>query len=183
MALVPLFVIVFFSDDPRAIVYAAGIYFLAGASDVLDGFIARRFNMITWLGKILDPLADKLMTITVFICICIKGIIPWWLIALLFAKDFLMVLGGIKLYREVSGVFSANIFGKATTVLLVLGGITIMLFNHSLSHEVKLGFEIVAVIMSSLSFLSYLRLYINYKKHNDTSKLQECKKDSDTAKS
>jgi len=171
MCLVPIFVIVFFSGHEHAIAYAAGIYFLAGATDVLDGFIARRFNMITKLGKILDPLADKLMTITVFICITIRGIIPWWLIVLLFAKDLLMVLGGIKLYREVSGVFAANIFGKATTVLLVLGGITMMLFNDTLSPAFKFGFEIVAIIMSALAFVSYLRLYINYKKHNDTSKL------------
>ncbi len=171
MCLVPIFVVVFFSDKPHAMAYAAGIYFLAGATDVLDGFIARRFNMITRLGKILDPLADKLMTITVFICICIRGILPWWLIVLLFAKDFIMILGGIKLYREVSGVFAANVFGKATTVLLVLGGIAMMLFNEYLSPGIKLGFEIVAILMSFLAFSSYLRLYINYKKHNDTSKL------------
>ena len=171
MCLVPVFVLVFFSGHEYALSYAAGIYFLAGATDVLDGFIARRFNLITKLGKILDPLADKLMTITVFICITIRGIIPWWLIVLLFAKDLLMIIGGIKLYREVSGVFAANIFGKATTVLLVLGGIVMMLFEASLSPAFKFGFEIVAIIMSALAFISYLRLYINYKKHNDTSKL------------
>ena len=82
-----------------------------------------------------------------------------------------MILGGIKLYREVSGVFAANIIGKATTVLLVLGGITMMLFEESLSPAFKFGFEIVAIVMSALAFVSYLHLYINYKKHNDTSKL------------
>lgn len=171
MCLVPVFVLVFFSGHDHAIAYAAAVYFLAGATDVLDGFIARRFNLITKLGKILDPLADKLMTITVFICICIRGIIPWWLIVLLFAKDLLMVIGGIKLYREVSGVFASNVLGKATTVLLVLGGIVMMLFNDYLTPSFKLGFEIVAIVMSLLAFLSYLRLYVNYKKNNDTSKL------------
>lgn len=171
MCLVPVFVLVFFSGREHAMAQAAAIYFLAGATDVLDGFIARHFNMITKLGKILDPLADKLMTITVFICITIRGIIPWWLIVLLFAKDFVMILGGIKLYREVSGVFAANVFGKATTVFLVLGGIVMMLFNDSLSPTFKLVFELGAIIMSALAFVSYLRQYVNYKKHNDTSKL------------
>ncbi|MBR2181146.1 MAG: CDP-alcohol phosphatidyltransferase family protein, partial [Oscillospiraceae bacterium] len=81
MCLVPVFVVVFFSDSPHAYAYAAGVYALAGITDVLDGIIARKFNLITKLGKILDPLADKMMTITVFVCISIAGLIPWWIIA------------------------------------------------------------------------------------------------------
>ncbi len=171
MFLVPVFVFVFFSDEPHSIAYAAGVYALAGFTDVLDGFIARRFNLITKLGKILDPLADKLMTITVFICICIRGIIPWWVILLIFAKDLLLVIGGIKLYHEVSGVFASNVFGKAATVFLVLGGITMMLFNSVIHPVFKTAFNFVAIAMSLLAFFSYLRQYINFKKNHDTSKL------------
>ncbi len=171
MILVPVFVFVFFSDIPHATAYAAGVYLLAGLTDVLDGWIARHFNMITKLGKILDPLADKMMTITVFICITIRGIIPWWVILLLFAKDFLMILGGIKLYHEVSGVFAANVFGKAATVFLVLGGVTVMLFNDWLPLAFKNAFIYIAVAMSFLAFFSYLYQYIHFKRTKDTSKL------------
>lgn len=171
MILVPIFVLVFFSDAPHAMAYAAGIYALAGVTDVLDGIIARRFNMITKLGKILDPLADKLMTITVFVCITIRGIIPWWVILLLFAKDLLMILGGIKLYREVSAVFAANVFGKAATVFLVLGGIVMMLFNEWIPIAFKNAFIYVAIAMSFLAFFSYLYQYIHFKRTKDVSKL------------
>lgn len=171
MFLVPVFIFVFFSDEPHSIAYAAGVYALAGFTDVLDGFIARRFNLITKLGKILDPLADKLMTITVFICICVRGIIPWWVLLLIFAKDVLLVIGGIKLYREVSGVFASNVFGKAATVFLVLGGIIMMLFSASIHPAFKTAFNFVAIAMSLLAFFSYLRQYINFKKNHDTSKL------------
>ena len=171
MFLVPVFVAVFFSDIPHATAYAACVYALAGITDVLDGIIARHFNLITKLGKILDPLADKLMTITVFICITIKGIIPWWVILLIFAKDLLLIIGGIKLYREVSGVFASNVFGKAATVFLVLGGIVIMLFNSVIHPAFKIAFNIVAIIMSFLAFFSYLHQYIGFKKTRDTSKL------------
>ena len=171
MILVPVFVLVFFSDKPYAIAHAAAIYAIAGITDVLDGFIARHFNMITRLGKILDPLADKLMTITVFICITIRGIIPWWVILLIFAKDLLLIIGGIKMYREVSGVFASNVFGKAATVFLVLGGIVMMLFNSYIHPAFKTAFYLIAIIMSFLAFFSYLYQYIRFKKNRDTSNI------------
>lgn len=171
MILVPIFVWVFFSDLPNAMFISAGVYALAGLTDVLDGIIARKFNLITKLGKILDPLADKLMTITVFVCITIRGIIPWWVILLLLAKDLLMILGGIKMYREVSGVFAANFFGKATTVFLVLGGIVMMLFNDVIPAAYKSAFNYIAITMSFIAFFSYLYQYIHCKRTKDLSKL------------
>ena len=171
MVLVPCFIFTFFSGHPNAMLYSAGIYTLAGATDVLDGIIARRFNLITKLGKILDPLADKLMNITVFICITIRGIIPWWMIILIFAKDFLQVIGGVKLYRENSSVISANFFGKATTVFLVIGGVLIMVFEHHIPLLAKTIYLWIAVIMSIITFISYLRQYLRFRRSNDTSKL------------
>ena len=171
MCLVPCFVVTFFWDTPNAHLYAAGIYALAGITDVLDGIIARKFNLITKLGKILDPLADKMMTITVFVCICIAGIIPWWVILLLFAKDALLVIGGAKLYKEISSVFSANVMGKATTVFLVIGGIVIMVFDRVLPPIFKSVFSWIAIAMSFLAFFSYLYQYVHFKRTHDMSKL------------
>lgn len=168
MCLVPVFVVVFFSDSPHAYAYAAGVYALAGITDVLDGIIARKFNLITKLGKILDPLADKMMTITVFVCISIAGLIPWWIIALIFAKDFLQVMGGVKLYHEVSAVFQANVFGKLATVVLVIGGVLILLFDGIIPPVVRTVFAYVAVALSFLAFFSYLYRYLKFKKTHDT---------------
>ena len=69
LCLVPVFAVVFFSPDPNSHSWAALIYAVAFATDIADGYIARRFDMITKLGRILDPLADKLMTFTVIICV------------------------------------------------------------------------------------------------------------------
>ena len=168
MCLVPVFVVVFFSDSPHAYAYAAGVYALAGITDVLDGIIARKFNLITKLGKILDPLADKMMTITVFVCISIAGLIPWWIIALIFAKDFLQVMGGVKLYHEVSAVFQANVFGKLATVVLVIGGILILLFDGIIPAIVRTVFAYAAVVISFVAFFSYLCQYLKFKKTHDT---------------
>jgi len=173
MCLVPVFVIVFFSDSPNAHAYAAVVYGIAGITDVLDGIIARKFNLITKLGKILDPLADKLMTITAFVCIAIIDLIPWWAIILIFAKDLLLVLGGVKLYKEISAVFKSNILGKIATVFLVMGGVALLLFENTLASEVfiylRTGFAIIAITLSFLAFFSYLYEYYKFKKKHDTS--------------
>ena len=171
MALVPCFVFSFFSGHSHAMLHSAGIYALAGITDVLDGIIARKFNLITKLGKILDPLADKMMTITVFICITIRGIIPWWMIILIFAKDLLLVIGGVKLYHEISSVFAANSMGKATTVILVTGGILIMILENRIPPLAKNIFIWIAIIMSFLAFASYLYQYIHFKRTHDMSRL------------
>ncbi|MEG2137104.1 MAG: CDP-alcohol phosphatidyltransferase family protein, partial [Oscillospiraceae bacterium] len=73
LVLVPVFGVTFFGDSPAARYYAAAIYALAFLTDIADGWIARHFNQVTKLGRILDPLADKLMTFTVIICITVKG--------------------------------------------------------------------------------------------------------------
>ena len=171
MLLVPCFVFSFFSGTPQAMLNSAGIYALAGVTDILDGIIARRFNLITKLGKILDPLADKLMTITVFICITIRGIIPWWVLLLIFFKDILQIIGGVKLYHEISSVFSANYAGKATTVVLVLGGIIMMIFEDANPPVAKYIFIAIAAVMSLFEFSTYLYQYMQFKKTHDTSKL------------
>ncbi len=168
MLLVPVFILVFFSDSPDAYIYAAGVYALAGITDVLDGIIARKFNLITRLGKILDPLADKMMTITVLICITIKNLIPWWLLALVFAKDALLIVGGIKLYNERAAVFKSNLLGKLATVFLVTGGIIIILFQKHLSPIFETAYSFIAVVLSFLAFFSYIRQYYKYKKNHDT---------------
>ena len=146
MCLVPVFVVVFFSDSSHAYAYAAFVYALAGFTDILDGIIARKFNLITKLGKILDPLADKMMTITVF----------------------LLVLGGVKLYREMSAVFKSNILGKLATVVLVIGGIIILLFEKFLPGIFKSLFAGCAITLSFLAFFSYLYQYYKFKKTHDT---------------
>ncbi len=164
MCLVPVFVCFFFSKDPNGHFYAAAIYALAALTDILDGIIARKFNLITKLGIVLDPLADKLMTITVFICITIRGIIPWWIILILFAKDALLIIGGVKLYKDLSAVISANSFGKSATVVLVLGGIVLTLFPNVIPPLFRTVYLILALILSILAFITYLYQYINYQR-------------------
>jgi cardiolipin synthase len=74
---------------------------IAGLSDALDGFLARHYGWSTRLGAILDPVADKLFVMAVFIVFALKGSLPWWLVALVLGRDVVIVLGAIacRLWR------------------------------------------------------------------------------------
>ena len=95
--MVPLFVVLFFSDKHW---WALTVFVLAGLTDVVDGILARRNNWITNIGKILDPFADKLMQCVVLICLFIDAISPWWLLAICVLKEMLMGAGAIFLFKK-----------------------------------------------------------------------------------
>ena len=118
LLLIPVFVVVLFSGVPGAYYYAAGIFLLASLTDILDGYIARKYNQITKLGRFLDPAADKLMKVTAMICLTVLGIVPVWVIIALFAKELLMLCGGMLFYRRVSDFPTSNLFGKAAEFFL-----------------------------------------------------------------
>src|SRR5512135_3570468 len=83
------------------------LFALAAFTDGLDGFLAKRFNWTSELGKHLDPLADKLLLMTVFVCLSIDGLVPWPLTALVLLRDLVIVCGAIT-YRTLFGPLNGN---------------------------------------------------------------------------
>ncbi len=136
------------------------VYLLAFLSDLLDGFLARRYNWITSVGKVLDPLADKAMLIAAVICFYINGWLPLFMFLLIVGKEAAMVLGGAFLYtKEVvvyadwvgkfaAGFFTASVvtamlmhlpgFEGIGSLYLVLFGISIVLAFIALFHYARL---------------------------------------------
>jgi cardiolipin synthase len=74
-------------------------FILAGLTDGLDGFLARRFNWQSFFGSFVDPLADKLLIASSFISLALVGVLPWWLVALVFLRDFTISMGVLAWYR------------------------------------------------------------------------------------
>jgi cardiolipin synthase len=101
----------------RALIWFA----LAGASDGLDGFLARRFGWVSRFGSIVDPLADKLLLVTSYICLSIAGHLPVWLTVVVVGRD-LLLLGGAMVYRQVLGPFKVrpSLLGKLSTLLQIV---------------------------------------------------------------
>ncbi len=118
--LVPVFIIVVLSDISNANLYGMLIFILAGLTDVLDGQIARKYNCTSVLGKILDPLADKMMVASALICATIKGFIPLWISILYVVKELTQGIGGFCFYNKVKDMMPSNWLGKAATVMFYL---------------------------------------------------------------
>ena len=119
MCMIPVFASMYYSDmQPFSLL----VFLLAGATDILDGYLARKWNQITSFGKLMDPLADKLMTLTMIFCLMDTGYLPVWVLAVLVLKELMMVLGGLALLKGVKGqkiVVMANWAGKTATALLI----------------------------------------------------------------
>jgi cardiolipin synthase len=76
-----------------------GLFALAAFTDALDGFLAKRFGWTSELGKVLDPTADKLLLVTVFVCLSVVGLVPWWLTALVILRDLVILFGALTFIR------------------------------------------------------------------------------------
>ena len=113
--------------------YILGIVFftISGITDVLDGFIARKFNLISNFGKLLDPLAEKLTQISVLASFVAVDIIPFWILVIVILKELIMVVGASFLYGKDVVVYS-KWYGKLATVLFYLA-IVISLITKQLN--------------------------------------------------
>lgn len=90
----------------------------AGVSDFLDGYLARKWQQVTKLGAVLDPTADRLLTVVVVLALAIRGIIPWWLLAVLFARDIAVGIALLYAKRHKVSVPQVTLVGKAATFAL-----------------------------------------------------------------
>lgn len=143
---------------------AAIILVVSGITDCLDGFLARRFGWISQLGKVLDPAADKMTQITVFIMLAIRLPQYWYFFAVLFFKELVMlVLGGWLLKRGVK-IDGARWFGKIVTILFYVIAIALIFFGDKIpgwGHVAMLAAITVAAIVAGLM---YIPEFINYRK-------------------
>ena len=128
LILVPVFVRVFFSGMPYAKAAAAGIFLLAGLTDMLDGRLARKYNQITVLGKILDPLADKVLICSVLIMFVELEWMQAWVAIVMICRE--LVVTGLRAMAIDEGiVLAADKFGKAKTVMQIAAIIPLMLHH------------------------------------------------------
>ena len=111
--LIPIIIVYIVKDKYiEAFIYLT----ISGLTDVLDGFIARKYNFITNFGKLVDPLADKTTQVAILVTLALKNIIPMWILITVFVKEFAMVAGASFLYGK-ELVVSSKWYGKLATVL------------------------------------------------------------------
>lgn len=155
LLLIPVFV---WLISINRMMWALAVFAFASLTDILDGWIARRYNLITDFGKLLDPLADKLMVLSVMLSLALKGITPWAAIIILFVKEGLMMLGGILLLRKKVVVYSMPL-GKVAQFVTVLA--LLLCFFHerfdAIGTPVHLWTLWLGVGLAVLSFFYYAK--------------------------
>jgi cardiolipin synthase len=109
---------------------ALAIVLAAGLTDVADGTLARHFGMATQTGAYLDPVVDKIFLSAVYICLAVISSIPWWLVAEIFARDFLILaLSGAAMAFLRWRRFPPSVWGKASTFLQIFCALIVMIGN------------------------------------------------------
>lgn len=141
--------------------YGAGVLVLAGmaASDWIDGFIARRFNLMSKVGRILDPMADRFTLIVVAITMVATGVAPWWLVFSILVPDGILLVTTLALFRSHPGLPVSRV-GKFRTGLLLMG--TPLLLLAQMPRMVGTPLEITAIVILLLGCLGHWIASYNY---------------------
>lgn len=158
MCLIPIFAALYYSTFRP---WALAVYLLAAFTDFLDGYLARKWNQITSFGKLMDPLADKLMTLTMLFCLTDTGYLPLWVPVLLLVKEAVMVVGSAALLGGRKVVVMANWAGKAATVALIVA-VALIFPWHSMEVVRQIGRVLMyaAVAFSLYAMANYAWLYV-----------------------
>ena len=159
IALLPVVVWRFRKGDSMG---ALIVYLLAMLTDAVDGFIARRYNQVTALGKLLDPLADKLSLVTLIALFVADGQIPLWLLGIILLKEVAMVVGGAVALKRGIVVYALPI-GKITTVAFITS-IVVRFLGWRMTADVLLG---VSVVLSMVALVWYSLDLMKKLKAND----------------
>ncbi len=155
MLLVPVFIVVYLMDYHAA---SAVIFIVASITDFLDGYLARKNNLVTNYGKIMDPLADKLLVTSALVCMVQTGVVPAWMVIVILAREF--AITGLRAVAASEGVVIAAAWsGKIKTVTQMIAVIFLLIDNWPFS---LLSFPFatimlwIAVIMTVYSGCEYI---------------------------
>ena len=153
MVLVPFFVAsLLMSGSNESLKWVALVLFcVASLTDFLDGYIARKYNLITNFGKFMDPLADKILTISGMICLIELGRIPSWIVVIIVAREF--IISGFRLIAAENGVvIAANYWGKFKTtfqmimIILMIVNIPQLQILTNLTMWIALALTIISLV-------------------------------------
>ncbi len=123
--LTPIFLLALLIEFPQHYLVATLLFIIASVTDLIDGKIARKHNLITTLGKLLDPLADKVLVTAALLAFIKLGLCDVWAVMIILAREFLIT--SIRMVATTQGVvIPANIYGKIKTVLQMVAIITIL---------------------------------------------------------
>jgi len=159
LVLIPVYISIYLHAETRAQYFLAGcILAVSCLTDMIDGKIARKYNMITTLGKMLDPLADKLTQLALILCLSLKYPVLYPVLALLVVKELVQLSLGVRFLRRGKMLPGALMAGKVCTTVLFVSLITLVLFPGMNSTAVNC-IAVIDSVFLAISFFSYLHAY------------------------
>lgn len=136
---------------------AFAIAVIAGVSDGVDGYLARRFRWQSRLGSILDPVADKLMLVGCMIVLGWLGEVPRWLVALVVARDAVIVLGALAWHRILHNFEARPSWPSKTTTVVQIGFVLLVLADHAFVWNVHMTLPVwIVAVLTAASGLDYV---------------------------
>ena len=150
--------IVFFLFEDR---YVEAMIFLilSGLTDMLDGYIARKYYCITNFGKLVDPLADKATLIGILIGLYLKDIVPLWIIIVVSVKELLMVIGSAFLFGKET-VVSSKWYGKLATVIFYIAiGCSIIIKFFNIPFDFAIFIYYLALVTTIFALIMYFKVF------------------------
>lgn len=162
LVLIPVYVIIYIKANvPADYFLAAAILAVSCLTDLVDGKIARHFHMISNLGKVLDPLADKATQFALIICLAVKYPVLWTMVVLFVVKESFQLIAGLLTLRNGKMLTGALITGKiCTTVLFV--SLILMVLLPDMSQKAVNIITVVDCVFMLISFVDYARTYFTH---------------------
>ena len=155
--MIPFFVLFMLLDGGMSQTYryiAAVIFIVASFTDLLDGKIARKYNLVTNFGKFMDPLADKLLVCSGLICFVGLGALPAWFVIIIISREF--IISGFRLVASDNGVvIAASYWGKFKTVSQMIMSVLLIVNIPALSILTAI-FSAIALVLTVVSLIDYI---------------------------
>lgn len=164
ICLVPAFVYLFHVAKMYGV--ALTVFLLAGVTDVVDGVLARRFNWISNVGKVLDPFADKCMQIAALICMGLGGFVSYWIVAILSLKEFVLFAGAVCALQKKKVYVQSSWYGKAGTIAFYIVT-TLLILVKDMPDSIRLLLGMLLILFMLFALLMYIHNYRKNIMHSD----------------
>ena len=156
--MIPVFLVFLLTDcaGDASKYIAAAVFVLASLTDMLDGRIARKYNLVTNFGKFMDPLADKLLVCSALIAFVELGYLPAWIVIIIISREF--IISGFRLIAADKGVvIAANYWGKfKTTFQMIMTILLILQLDYPYADTVEWIFVYIALALTVISLVDYI---------------------------
>lgn len=154
IVLIPLYLYIFFTPIPLHTLIAFLILILAGITDIVDGYIARKYKLVTSFGTMMDPLADKLMMMAVISSLFLTERISIWAALFFFARDLGMIIASAIFHIRGKKTVPANAFGKITTVLFYIA-FPLVMFRYPYAEAVLWSVIVFSFVTTAIYLVKF----------------------------